>query len=66
MFFTGGSPPQAENFGDFEALKHRLTRGKACRRREKIAILELQNGILKGESAKNDPILVIGQDCPFQ
>ena len=35
MLFTGGSPPQAENFGDFEALKHRFIRGEARRRREK-------------------------------
>ena len=52
MLFTGGSPPQAEIFGDFEVLKCGFVRGKARRRREKIAILDLQNGIFKGESAK--------------
>ena len=41
MLFTGGSPPQAENFGDFEVLKYEFIRGKARRRREKIAILDL-------------------------
>ena len=66
MLFTGGSPPQAENFGDFEVLKYGFIRGKARRRREKIAILDLQNGIFKGESAKNDPNLAIGQNSAFQ
>ena len=43
-YLPGGSPPQAENFDDFEVLKCGFIRGKARRRREKIAILGTLNG----------------------
>ena len=46
------SPPQAENFGDFELLKRHFQRGNARRRRFFLRFWTSKTAIFKGETAK--------------